>query len=191
MVVGYFYWFSIVFGVCDMLPGIQTLAQGLGLRPARLGDAAFLASLYRSTRWDLQLLDAEKDFIETVLDMQQNAQTVGYGDDHPDAMNFIVEKLGESVGRVMVLFGPNEVRVLDLSLVPAVRGLGFGTAVLRALQQAADQVKSPLSLCVLRHNQAARQLYYTLGFKLAASDPMVDLMVWYPEMLQPGVQVKQ
>ena len=79
-----------------------TSSNELGMRPARPSDSGFIESLYRSTREDLRLVDAEDDFIEALITMQQQAQTVGYGNLFPNAMTFIVEKQGEPIGRVMV-----------------------------------------------------------------------------------------
>lgn len=167
-----------------MSTDIQALPDGLRLRPAGSADEPFLASLYRSTRDDLRLMDAEEEFVEWLIGLQEKAQTNGYGEAHPDALTFIIEKLGERVGRVIVAFGEQEVRVVDISLIPAVRRLGFGKTVFQALQQAADRVKTPLTLCALRHNTAANAFYRGLGFQVAASGPVVDLLVWYPKILQ-------
>lgn len=166
-----------------MLPGVQTLPEGLHLRPATPADAPFLAALYRSTRWDLRLIDGEEGFVESLMEQQQQAQTAGYGEACPDAFTFIIEKLGERIGRVMVLFGEQEVRILDISLIPEARGRGLGRAVLMALQRAAEQVKAPLTLCVWRHHPAARQFYASLGFQRVALDPVVEQLVWLPEPL--------
>ncbi|GAB0056267.1 hypothetical protein SIID45300_00572 [Candidatus Magnetaquicoccaceae bacterium FCR-1] len=174
-----------------MLPGVQSLPEGLRLRPATSADAAFLASLYRSTRWDLRLVDAEHERIESLIDFQQQAQTSGYGESHPDAFTFIVEKLGDRIGRVMVLFGEQEVRILDISLIPAVQGRGLGGAVLQALQRAAEQVKTPLTLCVWRLNPEARQFYVSLGFQRVSLDAVMEQLVWLPSLLRQGRPVNR
>lgn len=162
------------------------IRDGLTMRPARASDGTFLASLYRDSRQDLLLgLDGEPDFIETVIELQQRCQTTGYGNDFPNAMYFVVERLGDPIGRVAVDFRQAEVRVLDIALIAAARGQGYGTAVLRALQAAAAKAMAPLSLSVMQHNLGARRLYATLGFRVAESRPPVDLMVWTPVSLSP------
>ncbi|WP_130473027.1 GNAT family N-acetyltransferase [Candidatus Magnetaquicoccus inordinatus] len=163
-----------------MLQNSNSLPDGLSLRPARPDDEPFLAVLYRSTRQDLRLIDAEDDFIEHLIGLQQQWQTVSYGENNPDAFVFIVEKLGDRIGRVIVHFGEQEVRIMDISLIPKVRHQNLGTGIMQALQRAATQVKVPLTLCVAKHNGIAKQFYARLGFQLAASDNMVDLLVWQP-----------
>lgn len=156
------------------------LPEGLHMRPARDDDKAFIASLYRSTRHDLRLADAEQDYIETLIDMQHHAQTVGYGEKFPNAMYFIVEKHNEKVGRVVVDFGPNEIRIVDIALLPAARGHGFGKGIVQSLQAASASTRVPLLLVVERLNVGARQLYAGLGFQLAERDDLHDLLIWYP-----------
>lgn len=163
-----------------MQPNQLPIPDGLGMRPARPSDQVFIASLYRSTRDDLRLADAEQDFIEELIGMQQQAQTVGYGTAFPNAMYFIVEKHHQALGRVAVDFGHNEVRLLDIAFIPEARGKGYGEAVIRGLQQAASQTRAPLVLTVARNNPAAQKLYLRLGFKVEESNHTHDRMVWYP-----------
>jgi len=127
-----------------------SLPSGLNLRPQRDADAAFVAKLYNSLRDDLRLAVAEADFIEELIEMQFRAQREGYGQQFPNAMYFIVESHHEQIGRVAVDFGQNEVRMIDLALIPAARNKGHGTAVIRALQMAANKVRTPLTLSSCR-----------------------------------------
>lgn len=163
-----------------MIPGDVSLPAGLHLRPARPSDNGFIESLYRATRDDLRLINAEDGFVEALIDMQYEAQTQGYATQYPNAMYFIAEKLGERIGRVTLDFGPNEVRVVDIAFIPAARGQGYGTHILRALQQAAAMVRAPLTLTVHRANLAAKRLYLSLGFRVESGDAMVEFMAWYP-----------
>ena len=156
------------------------LPDGLDIRPARDSDRPFIESLYHTTRGDLRLIDAEPDFIETLIEQQQRAQTVGYGDQFPNAMYFIIEKQSERVGRVVIDFGHNEIRIVDIALIPAARGRGYGTGILRALKHAAGSACAPLVLSVYKQNPAARRLYEQEGFRVEQGDQMVDQMVWYP-----------
>ena len=164
-----------------MIPGTNTMPDGLGLRPARPADNGFIESLYRSTRDDLQLIDAEQEFIETLIEQQHHAQTEGYGDLFPNAMYFIVEKQGESIGRVVIDFGMNEIRLVDVALIPTARNKGYGKSIVQTLQYAAGSARAPLYLSVLKMNQPARQLYHQLGFQFAEASDTHDLLVWYPE----------
>lgn len=163
-----------------MIPGGVQLNGGLGLRPATPSDSVFIESLYRTTRDDLRLVDGEEDFIESLIDMQHRAQTVGLGQMFPNAMYFVIERLGERIGRLVIDFGPNEVHIADVAFVPEARGKGYGTILLRGLQQAAAMVRAPLVLSVYRHNLRAKQFYLSQGFQIEESSPIADLLAWYP-----------
>lgn len=153
----------------------------VGLRPQRDSDAPFVAALYNTTRDDLRQAVAPQALIEELIEMQFRAQREGYGQKFPNAMYFIVETQGENIGRVAVDFGSNEVRIIDLALMPAARNKGHGTSVFRALQAAAAKVRAPLTLTVALNNPRAVQLYGVLGFRVEQLTETHAFMVWYPQ----------
>ncbi|AGA92248.1 acetyltransferase [Thioflavicoccus mobilis 8321] len=164
-----------------MLPGASNLPNGLGLRPARPSDQPFLAALYSSTRADLRLIDGEQELVESIIDMQFRAQTMGYGQQFPNAMYFIVEKLNERIGKATIDFGSSAVHVVDIAFIPIARGRGYGATVLQAIQQIAGQLKAPMLLSVKKDNLPARRLYQKMGFQLEQSGAAHDQLVWYPD----------
>ncbi|OMH33803.1 GNAT family N-acetyltransferase [Motiliproteus sp. MSK22-1] len=160
------------------------LPQGLEIRPSTQADNHFIEKLYQSTRSDLQLIDAEADFIESIIDQQLHAQSNGYGDAFPNAMYFIVEKHQQPIGRVTIDFGSNEIRVVDIAFIPQARNKGFGEGVLKTLQYAAGKNCSPLALSVHCDNWAAKKLYAKLGFQIEESAPPYERLVWYPTLME-------
>ena len=157
-----------------------TLPAGLSLRPQTSTDAGFLATLFNATHDYLRLIDGEADFVEEIIEMQFRAQREGYGQQFPNAMYFIVEYHHEPIGRVAVDFGHAEVRLIDVAFIQAARGRGYGTAVIRALQNAARKVAAPLTLTALRHDRPVVELYAKLGFVIAAQTEAHLLMAWSP-----------
>ncbi|WLQ13940.1 GNAT family N-acetyltransferase [Hahella aquimaris] len=160
------------------------LGQGLVVRPSNSADKAFLEQLHNSTREDLRLIDGERDFVESIIDMQFKAQQQGYGAQFPNAMYFIIEKQHERIGKVTIDFGHNEVHVIDIAFIPQARGKGFGEEVIRSLQAAATQICAPLTLSVLMQNVAAKKLYLKLGFITESISPPYERMMWRPEIAQ-------
>jgi len=150
---------------------------------AQAADGIFFETLYRSTRDDLWLINAEEEFIYGLIGMQQHAQIAGYGDMFPNAQYYVVEKQSVPIGRVVVDFGHNEVRIIDIAFIPGARGQGYGTAILRGMQQAAAQVRAPLALSVLKSNLVAKTLYMQLGFQVEES--LKRLTAW------SGIQPRQ
>ncbi len=161
---------------------MKTPAMPLGLsaRPAHPSDNPFIEMLHRSTRQDLQLIEADQDFIDTLIDMQFSAQNIGYGTQFPEAMYWIIEKQQQRIGKASLDFGRNVVHLIDLAFIPEARGKGYGRAVLESFQQTAKQIKAPMSLTVLQTNVVAKKLYHSLGFIVESVSPPHELMVWYP-----------
>ncbi len=163
-----------------MLSGSMKFQGALSLRPMMASDKVFVDDLYRSTRDDLRLIDAKEDFIDELIESQRHAQTQGYGETFPNAMYFIAEHHTESVGRVVLDFGHNEVRVVDIALIPAARGKGFGGQIIQSVQLVASKVMAPVSLTVRFDHLIAKQLYARLGFVVEAMQIPYERMVWYP-----------
>jgi ribosomal protein S18 acetylase RimI-like enzyme len=155
----------------------------LSLRPVSPADDAFLFELYASTRWDIASLGLGDAQRELLLRGQWLAQRHGYLARYPHGEHQLVLLDGLPSGRLWVAREPGELRLVDISLLPAHRGRGVGTGLLRALQQEATVAGKPLRLSVARDNPAWR-LYARLGFKLVAeAETSVDLYLaleWRP-----------
>ncbi len=161
-----------------MIP--SNLLDGLSLRPAGASDKNFIAMLYNSTRNDLRLIDGERDFVESIIEMQFQAQTTGYSEQYPNAMYFIVEKLGERIGRVTLDFGTTEVHLVDMAFIPAARGKGYGTSIVKMIQHTAAKLMAPVTLSVEKNNLHAKQTYLNLGFYIEQIGTIYDRMAWHP-----------
>lgn len=172
----------MTFGVAD-LPG------GLRLRMTKPSDAAFERRLHDANRQDLTLIDGERDYVQSIFDMQYRARDAGYGAQFPDALYYIIEKQGDAIGRLVLDFGHNEVRVVDIALTPAVQGQGVGTTVLNAVKQVAAGVPCPVTLTVSLRQPHLVRLYSGLGF---APDPDAPprsgyaLLRWTPGAAEMG-----
>jgi ribosomal protein S18 acetylase RimI-like enzyme len=126
-------------------------------------DDTFLFELYASTREDIAALGLGETRRESLMRVQWMAQRNGYRMRFPNAEHQLVLVDGRQVGRLWVAREPGELRLVDLSLLPAHRGAGVGTALLRSLQEEASLAGKPLRLSVARDNPA-RRLYERLGF---------------------------
>ena len=156
-------------------------AEGLVVRPSRATDGPFLQSLYQTARPDLQWIDGEPEHVQQVVAHQFQVQEQGMGDNYPDAMHYVVEKLGTAIGALSTDFGANEIRVLYLAFIPQARGQGFGRAVLHGVQKAAQQIRCPVATVVWTSNPHARRHYLALGFAVEERNPAAERLVWYPQ----------
>ena len=146
--------------------GVADLPNGIRLRMTRNTDAAFERTLHDSNRADLKLIDGDRDLVQSVMDFQYQAKSTGHGESYPDAQHYMIEKAGEVIGRLVIDFGHNEVRIVDITVLPAWHGQGVGKTVLQAMQKVAGNLRLPIVLTALRNNLRAVTLYQQLGFRL-------------------------
>jgi len=163
-----------------MADNAAVAAEGLVVRPSRATDVPFLQSLYQTARPDLQWIDGEQEQVQQVVAQQFQVQELGMGDNYPNAMHYVVEKLGTAIGALSTDFGANEIRVLYLAFIPKARGQGFGRVVLQGVQKAAQQIRCPVATVVWTSNPHARRHYLALGFAVEESNPAAERLVWYP-----------
>jgi ribosomal protein S18 acetylase RimI-like enzyme len=164
-----------------MADNAAVAAEGLVVRPARTTDGPFLQSLYQTARPDLQWIDGEPEQVQQLVAQQFQVQEQGMGDNYPNAMHYVVEKLGSVIGALSTDFGANEIRVLYLAFIPQARGQGYGRAVLQGVQKAAQQIRCPVATVVWTSNPHARRHYLALGFAVEESNPAAERLVWYPQ----------
>jgi ribosomal protein S18 acetylase RimI-like enzyme len=154
----------------------------LRLRAAKAEDDAFLRRVYAGTRAEelarVPWSEAEK---EAFLAMQFEAQDRHYRACFPGTRFDVIEQDGVPIGRLYVQRTADEIRILDIALLPAHRGAGAGGALLRELLREAAASARRVTIHVERTNPALR-LYARLGFRVEADDDAIYLfMAWRPE----------
>lgn len=157
-----------------------SLPAGLHIRPSQAADFDFFAGLYKSTRNDLDFIDADKEFIEELKLSQFRAQTSSYEDQFPNAMSFVVEYYDQKVGRVILDFGVNEILIVDISFITEARGKGLGSGVMESFIHCSEQTGIPLTLSVIKENPAAKRFYETLGFTHMEHIDTREYLAYYP-----------
>ena len=70
----------------------------------------------------------------------------------------------EAIGRELVDWGPAEVHLVDIALLPTWTGRGIGSALVRDLVEHARASNRAVVLEVARDNHRALALYRRLGF---------------------------
>ena len=144
--------------------GVAGLSR-VRLRTAVPADAAFLLRLYGSTRAaELALMPWSAVEKAAFVRMQFQAQDAHFRGHYPDAERWIVVVDGAPAGRLYVDHRADEVRVIDISLLPEHRGQGIGTALLRRVLGDAAAAGLPVRVHVVEGNPA-RRLYDRLGFR--------------------------
>ena len=142
----------------------------------------FLLRLYATTRAEEMAMvadwsDEQKD---AFVRMQFEAQHAWYQEHYWDA-HFDLVLIDETpAGRLYVHRRGTEIRLVDISLMPEVRGQGIGSALLHELMAEAEAAGKPLTIHVEKYNPAMR-LYQRLGFKSIADRGPYDLLEWRPD----------
>jgi ribosomal protein S18 acetylase RimI-like enzyme len=154
------------------------MAEAITLRSVSSADEAFLREVYSSTRteelaqvpWD----DQQK---AAFLRMQFEAQDRYYHEVYPNGAFDVILIEGEPAGRLYVNRGSDEVRIIDIAMMPAYRNRRIGTHLIGALQAEAALARKPLRIHVERFNPAMR-LYERLGFQPIADRGVYLFLEW-------------
>lgn len=149
-------------------------------RPATLDDEPLLRALYASAREEeVAALEWPESVVEAFLRLQYDARAADYRRRHPDAVQEILLLDGEPAGRLWIDRKAPAWRVLDVALLPAFRGLGFGAHCLSEVLDAAHAAGCAVELAVAAGNPA-RRLYERLGFVVNGGDEVYLSMVSSP-----------
>ncbi len=147
-----------------MADGLTGLPSGIELRPTETADRDFLRSVYESTRVDELALvpwsDADKS---AFIGSQFEAQDGYYRQTYPHAQFLVVLVDGEAAGRLYLDRIDDELRVIDIALLPEHRGRGIGSALMAWVTAIADKEGRSVTLHVEPWNPA-KHLYERLGF---------------------------
>ena len=102
------------------------------------------------------------------------------GEYYPNAEFYVIEREGIPAGRLYLERWSNEIRVMDIALLPEHQSAGIGTKLLQDLQTEAARVGKKVSMHVEKWNPAL-QLYDRLGFKVIEDKGVNYLVEWKPE----------
>lgn len=145
-------------------------------RDIRPEDEPFLREVYAGTRAaEMALLNWSDEQKAAFVHMQFNAQHQYYVSTFPAARFQIVLRNGEPVGRLYVDRRADEIRIIDVALLPACCGQGIGTLLIRGVQSEALATGRPVRIHVEVDNPAMR-LYRRLGFRVIEDKGLYYLM---------------
>lgn len=148
------------------------------LRTATPDDEQFLRAVYASTRAEeLARVPWSDEQKRAFTDMQFAAQNTDYRRHYPDAQYSIIEVRGVPAGRLYVDRCKNEIRIIDIALLPEHRRAGIGTKLLRELQHEAHTAGKTLTIHVEKFNPALR-LYQRLGFRQIEDKGVYLFLEW-------------
>jgi ribosomal protein S18 acetylase RimI-like enzyme len=152
----------------------------VSLRLATRDDDALVQRVYERTRaHEFTQLGWSAAQQALFLKMQHDAQRRGHAQQFPGARLSIVLHGDEPAGTLYVDRSGEEIRIVDIALLPERRGAGIGAFLIRQLQIEAVNAGVPVRLRVALGNPAQR-LYQRLGFVRTGGSEVHDAMEWLP-----------
>ncbi|MBW3569772.1 MAG: GNAT family N-acetyltransferase [Gemmatimonadetes bacterium] len=150
------------------------------LRAATDADLEFLHRLYATTREDeLKQVPWTPEQKAAFVSQQFHAQHQYWHQNYTDTSWDLILLDGEPVGRLYVARWPDDIRVVDIALMPEHRGRGLGTRLLRGILAEGEASGRKVSIHVEIFNPA-RSLYERLGFVQAEEKGVYLLMERHP-----------
>jgi len=148
----------------------------LALRPERPDDRPLMFALFAQSRAaEMALVDWTAAQQQAFLEHQFAAQTEAYRGAYAGGRFDVVELDGLAIGRLYLADLGEELRIVDIALLPMWCGRGIGSALLADVLAEADAAARPVSLHV-EHWNPARRLYERLGFVPVSEDSVYVLM---------------
>ncbi len=148
----------------------------LSFRPIEPSDRDFLCAVYASTRMEeLAIVDWDQGQKSAFLEMQFSAQHNFYQQHYKDAEFLVILLDDRPIGRFYIARWPEEIRIVDLALLPEFRNAGYGTKILGDVISEAAAAGKPVTLHVERFNPALK-LYQRLGFVKTGEQGIYDVM---------------
>ena len=138
-------------------------------------DESFLFRLYSTTREEeMSFVDWSDDQKTAFLKSQFSAQNNHYFTKYPQAAFQIINLNEEKIGRLYLAELDNEIRIIDLTIVPEKRNWGIGTTLINEIIRDAENKKKPVQI-YLELNNRSGNLFSRLGFEVSSTDGVFQL----------------
>jgi GNAT superfamily N-acetyltransferase len=157
------------------LPGGERLA----LRPVNSNDDEFLLSVYHSTRAE-ELAQAtwQPGQLEAFVKWQFEMQRAEYQARYPDAEYDVILVEDRPAGRIWIGRDAEEIRLLDIAVLPEFQNRGVGTQLVRWLIAESNSARKALRHMVFVMNNDAHRFYERLGFEVFEEIGAYKHMEW-------------
>jgi ribosomal protein S18 acetylase RimI-like enzyme len=150
------------------------------LRPVGPDDYDFLVEVYGSTRAEeLALVPWTIEQQQAFVRSQFAAQQDHYAKKYPAASHDIIVSDNRSVGRLYVARLDQEIRIIDITLLPAERNAGVGSYLIQQLLVEANRAGKVTRIYVEEFNPSLR-LFERLGFSPSEQQGIHLLMQCIP-----------
>ena len=150
------------------------------LRDVSPEDDVFLRRVYACARaQEMAMVPWSEEMREAFLRFQFDAQDKDYRSKYPGASFQIILHEDKPVGRLYVSREPDQIRILDITVLPEYRSKGIGTSLIRELLAEADQNHQVVTVWVEQFNPS-QVIFQHLGFKISQDDGYNNLLEYRP-----------
>ena len=140
----------------------------LTLSAITAADESFLQIVYAATRTDeMKLVNWSDEQKNLFSQMQFRAQQEYYLSRYPNARLSVIRLNNEPIGRLYVAELADEIRIIDITVLPKHRNCGIGTRLIKNILKTVAEKQKPAQIYVENFNQSST-LFARLNFKPAA-----------------------
>jgi RimJ/RimL family protein N-acetyltransferase len=153
-------------------------SSNVTLRPVSSDDYDFLVAVYGSTRAEeLALVPWTTEQQQAFVRSQFAAQQDHYAKTYPTASHDIIMSNDRPVGRLYVARLDQEIRIVDITVLPAERNAGIGSYLIKQLLDEANRSGKVTRIYVEEFNPSLR-LFERLGFRPTEQHGIHLLLQW-------------
>ena len=150
----------------------------ISFRPITPKDQPFLAHLYATTRdYEMAVIPWSDKEKATFLQSQFEAQHHHYMKHFKKAKFDLILLDDTPIGRLYLDYRQDEIRIIDIAILPQNRRQGLGTKLLTDILNQATAKKIAVRIHVEHYNPALK-LYERLGFQHIDDEGVYYLMEW-------------
>lgn len=150
--------------------------MSITLRDVTPEDDAFLREVYASARaLEMAVVPWSDEQKTAFLKLQFDAQDSYYRAQFPAAEFQVIMNNDAAVGRLYLLREGDEIRILDITILPDFRSQGIGTSLIKPLLDEAASGDKKVTIWVENFNPS-QALFRRLGFSLVQEDGINQLL---------------
>lgn len=155
--------------------------MSLNLTLAQAEDEPFLFEVYASSRaYEMSLVPWDEAQKIAFLKMQFAAQLNHYRSFYRGAQHQIIHLDDQPIGRIYVANLEEEIRILDVTILPQHRGKGIGTELILSTVEEGRKCGKPVSIYVENFNPS-QKLFTRLGFSKVSEHGINILFAWHAD----------
>ena len=162
------------------MTALMELPGTITLRTAVEADYDFMRRLYAATREEeMAHFPFDEDRKSAFLDQQFAAQFEHYTVHYPTCERNIILRDETPIGRLWIDEWRDQIRLVDIALMPEARRSGVGTMLVRDVLERGAKTGKPVTIHVEAYNPALH-LYERLGFVRVDTNGVYYFMRWTP-----------